>query len=57
MVAVVTAIMVTAHDARMDTKRAKTVGEEQGALMAKQAADQERASNKASNGAPRSSNT
>jgi hypothetical protein len=47
MVAVVTAIMVTAHDARMDTKRAKTVSEEQGALMAKQAADQERAYNKA----------
>lgn len=47
MVAVVTAIMVTAHDARMDTRRAKTQGEEQAAMLAKQATEQERAYNKA----------
>ena len=47
MVAVVTAIMVTAHDARMDTRRAKTVGEEQAQILARQAAEQERAYNKA----------
>lgn len=47
MVAVVTAFMVTAHDAHMATRRAKTQGEEQAAMLARQAAEQERAYNKA----------